>query len=89
MIQNIVIGDPLVDAWQLLASDMEDWENNESGQTLFTKEHNLARALKEAGVVPSVSEVRRNRPELFRTLNEIDCFWVKWGKHHVYVVVGM
>lgn len=89
MIQNIVIGDPLVDTWQLLASDMKDWENNESGQTLFTRERNLARVLKEAGVVSSISEVRRNRPELFRMLDEPDCFWVKWGKHRVYIVVGI
>ena len=33
-------------------------------------------------------EVRRNRPELVVTLDKPNCFWVKWGKKIVYVVVG-
>lgn len=89
MIHNIVIGKPLVDLHHLLALNIEDWELNEFHQTHCTSERSLPAVLKEAGIVPSTSEVRRNRPELMVTLNNPDCFWVKWGKKRVYIVVGL
>lgn len=88
MIQNVVIGNPLVSPEFLLATNKDDWENNEKSQTLFTEERNLPAILKEAGIVPSISEVRRNRPELMIKLETPDCFWVKWGKKRVYIIVG-
>ena len=66
----------------------EDWVKNERSQTYFTDERFLPAVLKEAGIVPSTSEVRRNRPELMITVDKPDCFWVKWGKKRVYIVVG-
>ena len=88
MVHNIVIGTPLVSPESLIAYDQNDWENNEKSQTLFTEERNLPTILKEAGIVPSASEVRRNRPELMIKLESPDCFWVKWGKKKVYIIVG-
>lgn len=88
MYHNVVIGKPLVDPAILLSYDQNDWETNEKHQTLFTDVRNLATVMKEAGVVQSVSEVRRNKPELNITLNKLDCFWVKWGKKRLYVIVG-
>jgi len=88
MIQNIIIGTPFVDPACLIAYNQDDWENNEKPQTLFTEERSLPAILKEAGIVPSISEVRRNRPELMVQLETPDCFWVKWGKKRVYIVVG-
>lgn len=88
MVQNIVIGTPLVGLSHLLAHDFEDWAKHERFQTHFTNERKLHAILKEAGIVPSISEVRRNRPELMITLDKPDCFWVKWGKKKVYIVVG-
>lgn len=88
MILNIVVGKPLVEPSDLLAVNKEDWENNEKRQTFFTNNRYLPSILKEAGIVPSTNEVRRNRPELMITLDKMDCFWLKWGKHRVYVVVG-
>lgn len=88
MVQNIIIGTPLVRPELLIATDINDWENNEKPQTLFTEERSLPAILKEAGIVPSISEVRRNRPELMVQLETPDCFWVKWGKKRVYIVVG-
>mgnify|MGYP000966053644 CR=1 FL=1 len=41
--------------------------------------------MKEAGIVNSVGEVRRNKPELAVTLLELDCVWVKWGKKFLYI----
>ena len=88
MYHNAVIGKPLVDPATLLSYDQNDWETNEKQQTLFTDVRNLATVMKEAGIVQSVSEVRRNKPELNITLNKLDCFWVKWGKKRLYVIVG-
>jgi hypothetical protein len=88
MIQNIVIGTPLVGLEHLLAINIEDWELNERKNTMFTEQRSLPVVLKEAGIVPSTGEVRRNRPELIVSLDKPDCFWVKWGKKRVYIVVG-
>lgn len=87
-ILNIVVGTPLVHPEELLAFDHEDWVQNEQAQTLFTKERFLPAALKEAGIVPSTNEVRRNRKGLMIMLEKPDCFWVKWGKKKVFIVVG-
>jgi len=88
MFENVVIGKPLVEAKTLIAYDDEDWIKYEKPNTLFTNSRNLAQVLKEAGVVPSVNEVRRNKPELNITLDKLDCLWVKWGKKRVWIVVG-
>ena len=86
--QNIVIGEPLVEPAMVLATDGTDWENIEKGNTHFTESRYLPVALREAGVVPSTSEVRRNRPELCVTLNQPNFFQIKWGKKVVSVLVG-
>lgn len=88
--QNIVIGAPLVGMSELVAYDFSDWFKNERKVTYFTQTRNLPAVLKEAGIVSSASEVRRNKPELVKTFSDdfTDCFWVKWGKKKVFVVVG-
>ena len=88
MITNIVIGKPLIKPEQLLAYDEEDWISNEREQTMFTELRYLPVVLKEAGVVTSTSEIRRNRADLNVVLDKPDCFWIKWGKKRVYIVVG-
>ena len=88
MIRNIVIGKPLIEPEKLLAYDEEDWVSNEKDQTMFTELRSLPAILKEAGVVASTSEVRRNRADLNVVLDKLDCFWIKWGKKRVFVVVG-
>ena len=88
MIQNIVIGTPLVSPCSILALDEDDWRLNESRVTLFTNERYLPKVLKEAGIVPSTSEVIRNRKDLCVTLDTPDCRWVQWGRNKVYIVVG-
>lgn len=86
--QNIVIGKPLVDPAMVLAADETDWANVERENTHFTESRYLPVVLREAGVVPSTSEVRRNRPELCVTLNQPNFFQIKWGKKVVSVLVG-
>ena len=88
MFLNVVIGKPLVDPKTLLALDDLDWKNNEQPQTLFTETRYLPAVMKEAGVVQSTSEVRKNRPDLNISLENPDCLWVKWGKKRRYVIVG-
>ena len=88
MFSNVVIGKPIVSAERLIARDEKDWEENEKKETLFTNNRFLPAVLKEAGVVSSTGEVRRNRSDLVKTLEDLDCFWVKWGKRFVYIVVG-
>lgn len=88
MFLNVVIGKPLVDPKTLLALDDFDWKNNEQPQTLFTETRYLPAVMKEAGVVQSTSEVRKNRPDLNISLENPDCLWVKWGKKRLYVIVG-
>ena len=89
MVQNVIIGKPIVDFVGLIASDEEDWINNEYDNTLFTETRFLPAVMKEAGIVSSISEVRRNRPELCVTLNSLDCINLKWGKKFLYIVVGL
>ena len=88
MIMNVVIGKPLLSPEHFLAYNMEDWLTVEKTQTMFTETRYLPAILKDVGIVPSISEVRRNRPDLIVTLDKPDCLWVKWGKKKIYIVVG-
>ena len=88
-IENIVIGHPIVDAMSQLISNgtIEDIQE-ETKKTFYTEERNLAKILKEIGVVSSIGEVRRNKPNLCKDFTDLDCFWIKWGKRKFYVIVG-
>ena len=85
---NIVVGKPLVEPWHLFAFSEQDWEINEKEHALFTNERNLPRVLLKAGIIPSISELRRNKPDLMKELNAIDFFSIKWGKKTVFIAVG-
>ena len=87
-IENIVVGKPLVDLKDIFGINELDWEENEFPKTHFTDERNLAVILKDIGVVPSISEVRRNKPELVKVLDKPDYFEFKWGKKRFFVLVG-
>lgn len=88
MFQNVVIGEPMVSASRLLAIDEDDWENNERQNTLFTATRFLPAIMKEAGIVQSTGEVKRNKPEFCVTLDKPDCIRLKWGKKFLFIVVG-
>lgn len=85
--ENIIIGKPLVDPWKLLAINQEDWENIEK-KTLFTNKRFLPHVMKDIGMVNSVSEVKRNQPHLFVSLDNLDFLIIKWGKKKVFIIVG-
>ena len=88
MFHNIVIGKPLIDPWTLISNSEEEFEKFDKKDTLFTNKRSLPTILVDAGIVSSRSEIRRNKPELCKELNDLDCFWVKWGKQKIFIVVG-
>lgn len=89
MYQNVIIGNPLlVPAWELFADSESDWIYHEAQQTLFTETRLLSKVLVEAGVAPSIGEVRRNQPKMHVLLNKPDFFVVKWGKKYLNVAVA-
>lgn len=88
MFHNIIIGKPLIESWKLISKTKEEFEKDDKKDTLFTNERFLPAVLVEAGIVPSRGEVRRNKPELCKELKDLDCFWVKWGKQRIFIVVG-
>lgn len=89
-IENIVIGKPLIEPKILLAKNDEDWENCEKEKTLFTEERSLAKILVEIGIYPSISEIRRNKPELLKNLTELDFInELKVSKKRkIWIIVG-
>lgn len=86
--QNIVIGKPIVEPYELLAFNKEDFDRIEEPLTLFTEERFLPKIMVEAGIVKSIGEVRRNQPKLVKTLDELDFIRVKWGKRELFILVG-
>ena len=88
MIQNVVIGKPIVEPSELFAFNKTDWLENEKQNTMFIEERFLPKIMKEAGIVSSISEVRRNRPELAISLDKLDFITVKWGKKFLHILVG-
>lgn len=89
-ITNIIIGKPLVNWWELCCTQNPSAKEimSEHEMTFFTDERIPAKILKEFGLVNSINEVRRNKPELCQSLATPDCFWLKWGKNKFWVVVG-
>lgn len=81
MVQNIVIGTPLV-SLETLGVDIK-----EQG-TAFDEERFLPKLLVKYGFALSISEIRRNRQDLVRHLNKTDMELIKIGKKKVWIIVG-
>lgn len=71
-IENIVIGTPIVDSKDMFASSDDDWNTIEKEKTYYTDERFLPRILVDLGIYPSTSEIRRNKPELVKSLDNLD-----------------
>lgn len=80
MVNNIIIGKPLV--------AIEDLGITQNETTVFDNERFLPKLLVNHGITFSTNEVRRNRPELVRTLDKPEIFEIKWGKKKVWIIVG-
>ena len=88
-IENIVIGTPLVSAKELLSANDSDWVNVEFEKTIFTNERYLPNILVQLGIYPSISEIRRNKPELMIRLDKVDFINIKPKKKHpLWIIVG-
>jgi hypothetical protein len=87
-IENIVIGIPLIKPEKILANSVKDWVNNESEKTVHTLERFLPEILVNYGFTTSISEIRRNRPDLVKTLNKPDFLKIKLGKRKLWILVG-
>ena len=88
MFQNVVIGAPVCEPWQIFAYDIKDWEENEKKNTLFTEERFLPKIMVKCSIVSSINEVRRNKPNLVKSLNDIDFIEIKWEKKRLFIQVG-
>ena len=78
-IENIVIGKPLVHPSSLLSKNNKDWIANEKDKTYNTNERFLPRILVDLKIMKSLSEVKRNRKDLWINLNELDYKEIKIG----------
>ena len=88
-IENIVIGTPLISAKELLSANDSDWVNVEFEKTIFTNERYLPNILVQLGIYPSISEIRRNKPELMIRLDKIDFINIKPKKKRpLWIIVG-
>ncbi len=89
-IENIVIGTPIVDPKEMFASSDDDWNTIEKEKTYYTEERFLPRILVDLGIYPSISEIRRNKPQLVKSLNSldfIDGLKVK-KKRKIWILIG-
>ncbi|XZH99852.1 hypothetical protein ACSXEK_15580 (plasmid) [Clostridium perfringens] len=80
MVQNIIIGKPLV-SLELLGIESQE-------ETVFDTERFLPKLLVKYGFSKSISEIKRNRKDLVRTLDKTDMEMIKLGKKKVWIIVG-
>ena len=79
----------MVPAKELLSANDNDWSNVEFEKTLFTNERYLPNILVQLGIYPSISEIRRNKPELMIRLDKIDFINIKPKKKRpLWIIVG-
>lgn len=71
-IENVVIGNIDTLESDLFAYDEKDWCQNEVDKTYYTNERFLPKILVALGIYPSISEIRRNKPDLMITLSAKD-----------------
>ena len=76
---EVVIGKPLLDL------DILGFDKN---TCVFTEERNLAQILVDIKFFKSKSEVRKNRPDLLRTLDKLDMEEIRIGKKVLWLIVG-
>ena len=85
MVENIVIGKPLVSLDVLLGDEVN---NNYNYTYEVEEERYLPKILVKHGFIKSIRELKRNRKDLDVMLCKPDCLDVKIGKKKVYIVVG-
>ena len=87
MIENIVIGEPLV-SLDVLLGDESNPSYNWKEVTVNEEERFLPKLLVKYGFTSSVKEIRRNRQDLVVNLEKTDFLEIKIGKKKLWIVVG-
>ena len=87
IVKDIVIGKPICEPWYMFCNEQNEWDDIKDN-VLFTEERYLPKLMVDCGLVKSISEVRRNKPELVINLDKPDFIEVKWGKSRLYIQVG-
>lgn len=88
-IENVVIGSIDTCESDLFAYDEKDWCQNEVDKTYYTNERFLPKILVTLGIYPSVSEIRRNKPDLMITLSERILFLnLKLQRKDIWIAIG-
>lgn len=76
---NVVVGNSICDVFHLYNGE----------EVIYTKERYLPKLLVDLKYFPSISEVRRNRPDLIRTLDKPAFECIKVGKKFLWLTVGI
>ena len=87
IVKDIVIGKPICEPWYMFCNKQNEWDDIKDN-VLFTEERYLPKLMVDCGLVKSISEVRRNKPELVINLDKPDFIEIKWGKSRLYIQVG-
>ena len=91
MINNVIIGEILCEPHHLFSFDEAEWNEVDKAETLVTEERYLPKIL-ELVIGVKAKEIRRNRPDLDISLNDIGFFMVSYGKNknkrHVWIAIG-
>ena len=84
----IIIGKLLVPEKELFADSDKDWELQKPF-AYYTNDRYLPKILKDIGLISSYGELKRNKPQYNITLNKPDYLELKWGKHPLWIGVGV
>lgn len=84
---DVVIGKPIVHPWYIFCNEECEWDKIKS-DIYYTEERFLPKIMVDLGIVKSVSEIKRNKPQLMCNLDKLDYLEVKWGKNKLFVLVG-
>ena len=71
-IETIVIGTLIAVPKDMFANSDDDWNAIEKEKTYYTDQRFLPRILVDLGIYPSISEIRRNKPQLVKSLDSLD-----------------
>ena len=86
-IQDVIVGKPIVDPWYMFCEEQNGW-GKVKDSVYYTEERFLPKIMVDLGIVKSISEVRRNKPQLMIKLNKLDYIEIKWGKSYLFILVG-
>jgi hypothetical protein len=87
-IENIIVGNLLVDEKTLFATNDNDWTNSEKEKTIYDNERFLPKLLVNHEFIKSSSEIKRNRLDLWKILDKPDFLEIKLGKKRLWIAVG-